>query len=162
MVIHFSHLPRPQPSDRLLSGFGALLRRCPRPVLAVPGEPAPLKRALLAYDGSVKANEALFSAAYLAGKWQIPLVVVSVLESKRVTAHTLAAAQSYLERRAVSADYVMERGTAAWAIIRTAQLYECDFIIMGGYGLNPVLEVMLGSEVDQILRAKRWPVLVCR
>ena len=39
---------------------------------------------------------------------------------------------------------------------------ESDLIIMGGYGLSPVLEVVLGSAVDQILRASRRPMLICR
>lgn len=162
VVMHLSHLPRPQPGDRLRSSFGALVRGCPRPILAVPGRASPLQRALLAYDGSPKANEALFVAAYMAGKWQIPLVVVAVLEAEHVTLDTLKYAQTYLETRNVAATFVQEQGTIAWGIIRVAQLYECDFIIMGGYGFNPVVEVMFGSEVDQVLRAKQWPVLICR
>lgn len=162
VVMHLSHLPRPRPGDRLASRFGTLVRCCPRPVLAVSGQAAPLNRALLAYDGSPKANEALFVAAYLAGKWQIPLTVVTVTEDDHIGPATLRSAQEYLEEQGVSATFVQEQGVIAWAIIRTAKLYECDFIIMGGYGFNPVLEIMLGSEVDQILRARQWPVLICR
>jgi nucleotide-binding universal stress UspA family protein len=162
VVIHTEHLPRPEPGDRLRSGFGALVRRCPRPVLAVPGQASPLKRALLAYDGSPKAREALFVATYLAGKWQIPLAVVTVLEASHVTPKTLAYAREYLEAHHVTAAFVQEQGVIAEAIANTAQQHKADFIIMGGYGFNPVLEVMLGSEVDQILRARRWPVLICR
>jgi nucleotide-binding universal stress UspA family protein len=33
---------------------------------------------------------------------------------------------------------------------------------MGSYGFSPVLEVALGSTVDQVLRRSRQPVLVCR
>jgi len=33
---------------------------------------------------------------------------------------------------------------------------------MGGYGLSPVLEVVLGSGVDQVLRTSRQPMLICR
>jgi len=117
---------------------------------------------LLAYDGSPKANEALFIAAYLAGKWQLPLTVVTVTEDEQVGPATLQSAQDYLEGQGVSAAFVQERGAIAWAIIRTAYLYECDFMIMGGYGFSPVWEIILGSEVDQILRAKQWPVLICR
>ena len=50
------------------------------------------------------------------------------------------------------AEFVQEQGPIAWAIIRTAQLYETDFIIMGGYGFNPVKEVMLGCESDAVSR----------
>jgi nucleotide-binding universal stress UspA family protein len=35
-------------------------------------------------------------------------------------------------------------------------------IIMGGYGLRPELEFVLGSVVDQVLRESASPVLVCR
>lgn len=162
VVLGLADLPRPQPGDRLISGFGRLARSCPRPILAVPGQAAPLKSALLAYDGSPKAKEALFVAAYLAGRWQVPLVVLSVLEEDRVTPAALQEARDYLAEHRVQASFVTEHGTIAWAIIRTAMLYEVDFIVMGGYGLNPVMEVILGSEVDQILRARRWPVLICR
>jgi nucleotide-binding universal stress UspA family protein len=34
--------------------------------------------------------------------------------------------------------------------------------LMGGYGHSPVLEVVLGSVVDTVLRASQQPVLVCR
>ena len=42
---------------------------------AVPDQSHRFKRALLAYDGSPKAREALFVATYLAGRWSMPLVV---------------------------------------------------------------------------------------
>jgi len=161
VVIGLSHLPRPQPGDRLISGFGTLVRQCPRPILAVAGQPSPLNCALLAYDGSPKANEALFVAAYLAGKCQIPLIVLTV-EEEHINRGTLEHARQYLQARNVPATYVRAQGNISHAIIRTAQLYESDFIIMGGYGFNPVMEVVLGSEVDEILRAKLWPVLICR
>jgi nucleotide-binding universal stress UspA family protein len=33
---------------------------------------------------------------------------------------------------------------------------------MGGYGFSPLVEVVLGSAVDQVLRESSRPVLVCR
>lgn len=162
VVIHFTQLPQPRPGDRFTFSLGTLIRRSSRPILAVPTRVSPLNRALLAFDGSPKAKEALFVATYLAGKWQIPLVVVTVLEEGRTDSETLTYARDYLAAHHVEATFVQERGPVAWVIIRTARLYESDFIIMGGYGFNPVVEVMLGSEVDQILRAEQWPVLICR
>ena len=55
-----------------------------------------------------------------------------------------------------------ETGPVAEAILKTAEEHESDLIIMGGYGLGPVLEVVLGSAVDQVLRASRRPMLICR
>jgi nucleotide-binding universal stress UspA family protein len=35
-------------------------------------------------------------------------------------------------------------------------------IVMGGYGRGPVLEVVLGSALDQVLRQSHRPTLICR
>ena len=86
---------------------------------------SPLNRALLAYDGSPKAREALFVATYLAGRWQISLPV-------------------------------------AETILRVCEENQSNLLIMGGYGYNPVLEIVLGSAVDQVLREAHKPMLICR
>ena len=170
VVLSLSYPPAPQPIARLGSGLSTLLRRCPRPILAVPRSASHLNRALLAYDGSPKADEALFVATYLSGRWRISLTVVTVIEMGRTTSETLARAQEYLETHGVQAAFVKESGPVAEAILKTADPstgsghceHESDLIIMGGYGLSPVLEVVLGSAVDQILRASRRPMLICR
>ncbi len=162
VVVDLAHPPAPQPVARLSSGFRTLIRRCARPVLAVPGPSSHLSRALLAYDGSPKADEALFVATYLSGQWDIPLIVVTVIEIGRTTSDTLARAQSYLETHGVQAAFVKESGSVAESILKMAEEHESDLIIMGGYGFSPVLEVVLGSAVDQMLRASRRPMLICR
>jgi nucleotide-binding universal stress UspA family protein len=62
----------------------------------------------------------------------------------------------------VQAVFVKESGPVAEAILKTADEHQSDLIIMGGYGLSPVLEVVLGSTVDHVLRASRRPMLICR
>jgi nucleotide-binding universal stress UspA family protein len=155
--------PPPQLLARIDSGFRDLIQRCPRPVLAVPQVVSPLKHALLAYDGSPKADEALFVATYLAGRWQIHLTVVTVFDQSRVAPETLLRAQVYLEESGIQADYfAAEEGPVAEAILKAAEERQADMIIMGGYGFNPVLGMILGSAVDQVLREARKPVLICR
>ncbi len=161
VVVSLSHPPGPQPVDRLSSRFGQLLRRCPRPVLAIPRTHAGLDRLLLAYDGSPKAEEALFVAAYLAGQWQAPLTVVVALE-KQVTEETAVRVRSALEQQGIAARYVVENEKPAALILATARQHDCDLIIMGGYGLQPVLAIMTGSVVDEVLRSRSRPVLICR
>jgi nucleotide-binding universal stress UspA family protein len=46
--------------------------------------------------------------------------------------------------------------------LSTAEAHDSDLILMGGYGYSPVVEVVLGSAVDEVLRASRQPVLICR
>jgi nucleotide-binding universal stress UspA family protein len=162
VVVHLAHPPAPQPLARLSSGFRTLIRRCPRPVLAVPRASSHLDCALLAYDGSPKADEALFIATYLSCRWNITLVVVTVIEAGRTTLETLTRAQSYLETHRVQAAFVKESGSVAEVILKTAEEHESGLIIMGGYGLSPMLEVVLGSTVDQVLRSSRRPMLICQ
>ena len=67
VVANLAHPPTPlglqsdvTESLRPSSGFPALLRRVPRPVLAVPQVSGEVSRALLAYDGSQRSDIALF------------------------------------------------------------------------------------------------------
>jgi nucleotide-binding universal stress UspA family protein len=117
---------------------------------------------LLAYDGSPKADEALFVATYLTAKWGADLTVVTVVEGERISSNMLRRAQKYLESHGVQATYVEENGPVPEAILKTAEDQERNLIIMGGYGHNPVLEVVIGSVVDQVLSESQMPTLICR
>jgi nucleotide-binding universal stress UspA family protein len=161
VVVHVAHPPGPWALARLGSNLRSLLLACPRPVLAVPGGVSPLSRALLAYDGSPKAEEALFIATYLAGRWQTSLVVLTVIEG-RATLPAQDHARQYLESHEVEAEYVLETGPVPGTILGAAGERDCDLVLMGGYGHNPVVEVVVGSAVDSLLRESRTPVLICR
>jgi nucleotide-binding universal stress UspA family protein len=161
-VLKLTYPPAPQPLARLSSGFRTLIQRCPTPLLAVPETSFPLERLLLAYDGSLKASEALFLATYVAGQWGLPLVVVTVAEKGRVTPDTLAQARRYLETHEVQATFVHERGSVARAILKAANEHASDLLIMGGYGFRPVLQLVLGSTVDEVLRESEKPILICQ
>ncbi len=171
VVVSLSYPPAPQLLARLGSGFASLVRRCPRPLLAIPCfdlsspiEPAQerLSRALLAYDGSPKAQEALFVATYLSAQWNMPLLVLSVGENHEAAAATLPQAQAYLETFRVQATYLAQSGPVAETILRVAAEQHSNLIIMGGYGFSPIFEMVWRSNVDQVLRESRQPVLICR
>lgn len=162
VVVNLAYPPPPTPLARLNWGLRVMIRRSPSPVMIVPGVPSTMKRALLAYDGSPKAQEALFVAAYLASRWQTELVVVTVLEGDRTTSDTLLRARTYLESRNVQATYVERAGPVGRTILQVGAEQDSDLMIMGGYGFSPVLEAVLGSSVDQVLRKSQQPVLVCQ
>jgi nucleotide-binding universal stress UspA family protein len=164
VVLSLSFPPAPRPIARLGSGLGTLIRRSPRPLLMVPRawtKPR-LTRALLAYDGSPKAEEALFVATYISSQWDIPLVVITVAENGGNASEILGRAQQYLNEQGVQPTVVEGQGPVASEIMVTAEEQGCDLIIMGGYGFTPLLEVALGSVVDEVLRSSRRPMLICR
>jgi nucleotide-binding universal stress UspA family protein len=121
-----------------------------------------LKRALLAYDGSPKADEALFAATYMAGQWRLDLVVLTVNEFENQASNVLHRAQSYLATHGVRATFIQMEGPVGETILQTAQTHNSDLLVVGGYGFSPVLEMVLGSTVDQLLRSRRYPMLICR
>lgn len=162
VVTNLAFPPSPQPLARLDSGFYDMIQHCPRPLMAVPQMTSPMQHALLAYDGSPKAEEALFVATYLAGHWQIPLTVVTVFENGHIPEETLLRAAVYLEEHQVAADTIPERGPAADRILQIAKEKDTDLLIMGGYSYGSVLEVVLGSVVDRVLRECHKPMLICR
>ncbi len=157
-----SHPPSEQPLERLKSGFRNLIRRCPRPLLVVPGHVTELNSALLAYDGSPKAREALYVATYLATAWAIPLTVLTVSDGTKIGSATLDEARTYLEQAGASAHYDLRDGPVAEAILSGARELDSQLIVSGGYGLNSMREVVLGSAVDRVLRELRRPMLICR
>ncbi len=162
VVVSLAHPPGSSPLSRVRSGFRTLVQRCPRPILAVPQTVVSLRTALLSYDGSPKATEALYVAAYLTLQWHVSLVVVTVIESGRTTYETLEHARHYLEAHGIAATYLTTTGPIAEVILKTADEYGSELIIVGGYGQGPLLEAVLGSTVDQILRESHRPTLICR
>ena len=161
-VVSLAHPPGRYPIARLNSGFRTMVQRCPRPILAVPGTPSPLNRALLAFDGSPKAMEALFIGTYLNVRWNTSLVLLTITEGRRVTSNILGQAEQYLEDQGAQAIAINRSGPGAETILASAEEHKCDMFIIGGYSMQPVQEVVLGSTVDQVLRESRMPVMVCR
>lgn len=162
MVIKLSHPPSAGPIAKLGSGFRTLVRRCPRPILAVPRESSRMQNVLLAYDGSSKADEALFIGAYLGGRMQVRLHVITVREKNSQPSSVLERAQKYLESYGIQANWIDQDGNVAESILAASKEHGCDLILMGGYGSSPVKEVILGSSVDQVLRESVFPIMICR
>ncbi len=162
VVVGLKHAPAEWLAGRLRSGFRALLQRSPRPVLAVPAQSHSLARTLLAYDGSPKAEEALFLAAYLATGWGTQLAVLPDTANPRSWARTEARARAYLEERGVQAEYLQVFGAADEAILTAAREQSADLIVLGGYNRTPLMTLLRDSTVDRVLRRSRVPVLVCR
>ena len=143
-------------------GFQSLLRRVHRPVLAVPRAASAPTKVLLAYNGTPRADIALFASTYLAVRWELPLSVVTVKERAKTGQKTLSVAQAYLERHGVEASYLIEDGPVAAALLGTLQTEGADLLVMGSYEYSPVLEPLLGGVLDEILRESHVPILICQ
>jgi nucleotide-binding universal stress UspA family protein len=162
VIVNLAHPPSAQRLARLGSGFRTLIRRCARPVLAVPGTSTPLTNILLAYDGSPKAKEALFVATYFAEQWRSALTVLTVTESEATEA-AIEHARQYLQMHELNATFLeREKMPVSEAVLGLANEIQADLIVMGGYSKSPVVEIVVGSAVDHVLRESNIPMLICR
>ncbi len=137
VILSLEHPPGPRPLNRLISGFSQLVRRCSRPILAVPQNASKITRILLAYDDSNASKEALYVAAHLSKNWEMPLSLLTVEEG----AITPSYAQNYLDEKKIKTDFINRQGEAAEEILKEAKKEKGNLIIMGSYGYNnPIME----------------------
>lgn len=160
LIFSLEHPPGDRPGARLRSGIRSLVQSCPRPILAVPAT-SKMKHGLLAFDGSPKAIEALYLAAYLAEKWGIQLSVMTALENSNATNNPIDQAREYLTARSIKAEFISKFGSPAEVILEIKNKHGCDFLIVGGYGYQAVFEVLFGSTLDALLRTSEIPILIC-
>ena len=134
--------------------------------MVVPTAVSPLQHALLAYDGSPKAEEALFVATYLASRWQIGLTVVTVSNNSNgkleIATRIQSRAKTYLGLAGVTANYLLPVGPTAQTLLETAENQATDFMIMGGFGLSSMKSLVLGSTLNRVLLEYKQPIIICR
>jgi len=160
VVLNVAH----PPSAGLTSlghGLRNIIWHCARPILAVPGRVTQLARAVLAYDGSPKSKEALFIAAYLAEIYRTHLTVFSVNDGHRVPANVQDYPRAYLEMHEIEADFEISDGPIGVLndLVRERSI---DLVLMGGYSVSALQEVVIGSAVNVLLREAKCPLLICR
>ncbi len=138
VVANLSYPPENNILSKLGSGFHDLVKKSPRPLFVTPQNSRDIHCAILAFDGSPKAFEALYLAAYLSSFWKCTLSVINVQENSQIGEQNLEQARQYLEARHVAAEYYLKEKPVAEAILHLAEEKNCDLIIVGGYSANPL------------------------
>lgn len=165
IVVNLAHPPGGGMLEKLRPGFRSLVRQTAWPMLVAPSHTSPLTRVLLAFDGSRNSIQALYLVTYLAGRWQLPITVMTAHEGLRVDQETQRLPKDYFHARGIDralVTFVEEEGPAGPAILRAAELTECDWIAMGSYSRRGISDIVADSALDVVLRSSWWPVLVCR
>jgi nucleotide-binding universal stress UspA family protein len=134
---------------------------------------------LLATDGSSDAGQALECARDLALRDGAQVIVVHAFEpvrsrmgdpwGTRIMARHVSAGQDVANQAAqrlqeAGVDVVVEvlEGPPADAILRVADVSECDLIVMGSRGHGALASLLLGSVSHRVLAHAHVPVLVAR
>ena len=160
IVVKITHPPSTGIKS-LASHVRTLIARSSRPILALPGEISNFQHALVAFDGSPKAKEALFVATYLAEQWQTKLTILTGLGDQAIDSSAQDFAQNYLEFNEIEADFISNKYSAE-TLKNTAEEINADLVAMGGYSGSILKEMTVGSSVNFMLRESQFPILICR
>jgi len=159
LLLQLLHAPHIQRVPRFQATFRALYRHCNSLLLAVPEDvPSSLHSVLCVYDGSPKANQALFVCTYLAGCWDVSLTIMT---TANIDANHCSFIKNYVHRREVEADFLQQRSRMSDYLPKVVQECHSDVLVLGGSGYHPLLEDIFHKAFEQWSTTIQIPLLIC-
>ncbi len=150
-------------STGLLGGTTeSVARKSPKPVLVCPSTFREVTKPLLAYDGSQRASAAMHMAAELSSALGLPLTVLHVARADGDGESVLAEARRYLAAYDVPVTYESVTGPPHQRIVDVLRERGYDLLTIGAYGHSRIIEMVLGSTTEFVLRNSPAPVLLTR
>jgi nucleotide-binding universal stress UspA family protein len=140
----------------------SVTRKCPRPVLVSPAEFQPINRPVLAYDGSPRAAAAMHAAAEFCASLSLPLTVLTVAKDPDSGERVISDARKYLTPYNLESDCVVQTGNAPEQIVSSLKQQGFDLLFIGAYGHSRIIEMVLGSTTEYVLRNSSCPVFLNR
>ena len=140
----------------------SITRKCPRPVFVSTKRFNVIERPLLAYDGSQRASAAMESAAEFCTVLHLPLTVLTIAKEEKLGQSVLHGAKSYLSAYSIETRYELDRGYPEQKILDYLTKFEHDLLFIGAYGHRRIIEMVLGSATEYVLRKASCPVFLNR
>jgi nucleotide-binding universal stress UspA family protein len=150
-------------SDSLGHNFRKIAHHVHLPMLVGGKERPSLHRLLLAYHGRAHANDALTWAEKLQRDLSAEVMVLAIREDTDSShgAVGLKEIENQLSHSDLTAGrFLTGQGRPSNEIAAAAVANSVDLIIMGRYRHSAVVEWLVGSTVDRLLRATSLPVLI--
>ena len=139
-----------------------ITRKCPRPVFVSTRQFKPVESPLLAYDGSQRASSAMESAAEFCTVLHLPLTVLTVSRDESVIRANLQQARGYLGSYPIDVTYETASGYPEQKIVEQLVSRNHDLLFIGAYGHRRIIEMVLGSTTEYVLRNAPCPVFLNR
>ena len=140
----------------------SVTRKCPKPVFVSTTEFRPTTRPLLAYDGSQRAAAAMHAAAEFCVSLSLPLTVLTVGKDTEAGERIVDDARKYLTAYELEATCEVQTGHAPEQIVDFIKTGQFDLLFIGAYGHSRILEMVLGSTTEYVLRNSSCPVFLNR
>lgn len=151
-------------STGLLGGTSeSVTRKCPKPVFISPMAFAEIRSPLLAYDGSARAAAVMQQAAEFCATLQLPLTVLTVHRDEEQGRRVLGEAEAYLGPYGLTVRCELQQtGNAPERIANFIRERGHDLLFIGAYGHGRIIEMVLGSTTEYVLRNVDCPVFLHR
>lgn len=150
-------------STGLLGGTSeSVTRQCTKPVLVTPLEFREVRSPVLAYDGSQRASAAMTVAAEVCTRLGLPLSVLTVCRDEEQGEKIIEQARRYLASYSLVTHPSVVTGHAYEKILEEIRTKGYDLIFMGAHGHGRIIELVLGSTTEYVLRNAPCPVFLNR
>ena len=151
-------------STGLLGGTAeSVTRKSPKPVFICTMEFHEITSPLLAYDGSQRAAAAMQSAAEFCATLSLPLAVLTVNKDEAAGRRVLDEAEAYLRPYNLRTTFDLQQtGNAPERIANFIKERTYNLLFIGAYGHSRILEMVLGSTTEYVLRNSPCPVFLNR
>jgi nucleotide-binding universal stress UspA family protein len=149
--------------NHLGRNFQAIAHQTHHPMLVGGDEQRRLQCLLLAYHGKAHAQNALTWAARLQHSLSAKVFALAVQEGDdpEASRRLLEEVQAGLDQSGLTDYHLLTRsGQPAAEIVATATENDVDLIILGGYSHRALVEWLIGSTVDRVLRSTPLPVFI--
>jgi nucleotide-binding universal stress UspA family protein len=140
----------------------SVTRKSPRPVFISPAEFRPITRPVLAYDGSQRAAAAMHAAAEFCASLSLPLTALTVAKDPDSGERVIGDARKYLASYSIESNCVVQTGHAPEQIVACLKQQGFDLLFIGAYGHSRIIEMVLGSTTEYVLRNSSCPVFLNR
>lgn len=140
----------------------SVTRKCPKPLLVCPMEWKGIAKPLLAYDGSQRSANAMREAADICALVGLPLAVLHVGKDEASAGKVIEEAKRYLASYEIQTTFAVATGHAPEQIVAKIQGDGHDLLFIGAYGHSRIVEMVIGSTTEYVLRNSPCPVFLSR
>ncbi|MBN1542558.1 universal stress protein [candidate division KSB1 bacterium] len=140
----------------------AVSRTIRKPLIVTKKAFRPIKKALIAYDGSDHANRAMQYVGHIAETLHAKLMILVVTDDQELGRHYTKEAENYLMNYNITIQSEIREGSPDKIISDFAKTEEIDLIAIGAFGRSRIKETILGSTTEHILRLSTSPVLLTK
>jgi nucleotide-binding universal stress UspA family protein len=137
-----------------------LLTQGVRPILAVAEKYRPVKKALIAYSGSMESAKAIRHFLHLKPWPNVKLHIVHFKEVAEVEPFLLESAADFCQAHGFHVETDMVAGQARSGLLPFASEVEADLIVMGNSVQKTLLKQLLGDTVLETIKSADRPLFL--